>query len=106
LEEGIFSAVYAWLDLQRTSYDFGYGSLWSLARLVHHLVESSSFAAFSLTGSSASDVALVIIILTSGRGFIFALKWLPRALPDIVTRFLFSAVPGYGGAQDAIIFFP
>jgi hypothetical protein len=34
--EGLFSVVvYAWLGLQGMSYGFGYGSLWTLARLVH-----------------------------------------------------------------------
>jgi hypothetical protein len=33
--EGLFSVVYAWLDLQKRNCGFGYSSLWSLARLTH-----------------------------------------------------------------------
>jgi hypothetical protein len=33
---GLYSVVvFAWLYLQETSYNFGYGSLWSLAGLTH-----------------------------------------------------------------------
>jgi hypothetical protein len=34
---GVYIIVYTWLDPQRRSYNFGYGSPWSLARLVHDL---------------------------------------------------------------------
>jgi hypothetical protein len=59
--------VYAWLDLQETSYGFGYGSLRSLAGLVLRPAESSPFASSSPVGTSASDVALVISILNIRR---------------------------------------
>ncbi len=36
--------VYTWLDPQRTSYSFGYGSLWSLAELVHPPARIIAFA--------------------------------------------------------------
>jgi hypothetical protein len=60
------------------SYGFGYGSLWSLAGLIHHPAESSSFASSSLVGTSASDVVLVNIVLNIRRGVVFAIKWLSR----------------------------
>jgi hypothetical protein len=60
--------VHAWLDLQETSYCFGYGSLRSLAGLVLHLAESLPFASSLSVGISASDMALAIIILNIRRG--------------------------------------
>ncbi len=36
--------LYVWLDLQKTGYGFGYGSLWSLAILLLRPAEPSPFA--------------------------------------------------------------
>jgi hypothetical protein len=67
------------LDLQETSYGFGYGSLWSLAELILRTAELPPFASSSLIRTSASDIALVLIIHNISWGFIFAIKWLPWA---------------------------
>jgi hypothetical protein len=40
--------------------------------------ESSLFASSSLVGTSASDVALVIIVLNIRKGVVFTIKWLAR----------------------------
>jgi hypothetical protein len=55
MEEKRAEAVYSWLDPQRTSYGFGYGSPWSLAGLVHAPFRKSSI----LTLPSVADQLLV-----------------------------------------------
>jgi hypothetical protein len=60
--------MYVWLDPQRTSYGFGYGSLWSPAILVHRPAEPSPFASSSLVGTSASDWVLVTIVHNIRKG--------------------------------------
>jgi hypothetical protein len=67
------------LDLQRTSYGFSYGSLLSLAELVHSHGGIIPFTLSSLDGTSASDVAHVIIVLNIRKRVVFTIKWLPWA---------------------------
>ncbi len=67
------------LDPQRTSYGFGYGSPWSLAGLVHSPGGITPFALPPPNGTSASDFALVIIVLNIREGVVIAIKWSPRA---------------------------
>jgi hypothetical protein len=56
------------------SYGFGYGSLWFLAEVILRLVESPPFASSSLIGTSASDIALVLIVHNIRRGVVFTIK--------------------------------
>jgi hypothetical protein len=63
------------LDLQRTSYGFGYGSPWSLAELILRPAESYPYASSSLVGTLASDLALLIIVHIIRRGVVFTIKW-------------------------------
>jgi hypothetical protein len=61
--------VYSWLDPQRMSYGFGYGSPWSLAGLVHTSAEIVLITVLSSTaGLRWGGVVTVILSLTSGGG--------------------------------------
>jgi hypothetical protein len=60
--------MYAWLDLQRVSYGFDYGSLRSLAGLVLCPAEPLPFASSLPVGTSASNMALSIIVHNIRRG--------------------------------------
>jgi hypothetical protein len=67
------------LDPQKTSYGFGYSSLWSLAGLIHSTDGIVPFASSSPDGTLASDVALVIIILNIEKGVVSVTKWSSQA---------------------------
>jgi hypothetical protein len=54
--------LHVWLDLQKTGYGFGYGSLWSLAVLALLPAVPSPFALASTAGASALDGALANIV--------------------------------------------
>jgi hypothetical protein len=66
------------LDLKETSYGFGYGSLWSLARLTPRPGESSPFASSS-DRDFGPRLALVLNVHNIRRGVFFTIKWSPWA---------------------------
>jgi hypothetical protein len=61
------------LDPQRKSYGFGYGSLWSLAGLVHPLAEIVRLR-IVFGGYTRPGVRLSSSSTTTGEGVVFAFK--------------------------------
>ncbi len=74
LEEEHSVTVYSWLDPQRMSYDFSYGSPWFLAGLIHALAEVA-FLVIRLRWNSAAGRRSGRHHHPSAVGVVFVIKY-------------------------------
>jgi hypothetical protein len=88
------------------SYGFGYGSLWSLARLVH-APSGGRPPSPSATGYGSLWGIHPHRLQHQERGTLFAIKYLPWTQPNVINSLVFLAVPvAMEGAQDTAISLP
>ncbi len=100
LEESSLLVLYVWLDLQKTGYGFGYGSLWSLAILVHRPAEPSPFALKSSVRIRPWKGRSSTSSTTSGEGDRLRCQVVAMGVANIITRPVSRAAPGYGEGPE------